>query len=164
MMKKTATMKSILAKTVLALSLVLPLPVGLTVGFTTVFAEGPSDPAPFITAKVVNENAGKKVLFDNTHGQTAGAADWVIDGGFSDFANGLASSGYDVKELRKSTPITFDDLKDYHVFVIGEANIPYKQSEQAALLQYVNNGEAFSSSPTITMRTVTKPMGRFRGV
>lgn len=104
------------------------------------FAEGPTDPAPYIAAKVVNENAGKKVLFDNTHGQTAGSADWVIDGGFSDFANGLANNGFYVKELRKSTPITYDDLKDYQVFVIGEANIPYKQSEQDAMLQYVNNG------------------------
>ncbi|WP_240421145.1 OmpL47-type beta-barrel domain-containing protein [Paenibacillus periandrae] len=140
MLKKTGAMKSILVKTVLTLSLILPLPAGLSGGFTPVYAEGPSDPAPFIAAKVVNENAGKKILFDNTHGQTAGAADWVIDGGFSDFANGLASSGYDVKELRKSTPITFDDLKDYHVLVIGEANIPYKISEQNALLQYVNSG------------------------
>ncbi|TCP29791.1 hypothetical protein EV207_10883 [Scopulibacillus darangshiensis] len=98
------------------------------------------DPAPFIEPTVVNEHAGQKVLFDNTHGQTAGAADWVINGGFSDFAHGLADDGYYVKELRKTTPIIYDDLKDYNVLVIGEANIPYKASEQAALLKYVQNG------------------------
>ncbi len=101
-------------------------------------AEGPTDQAPYITAKGTPN--GKKVLFDNTHGQTAGAADWVIDGGFSDFGNGVANAGYEVKELRKSTPITLSDLQGYDVFVIAEANIPYKTSEQEAMLQYVNSG------------------------
>jgi hypothetical protein len=76
----------------------------------------------------------------NTHGQTAGAADWVIDGAFSDFGNALANEGYDVKELRKTTPIVLSDLSGYDVFVVGEANIPYKTTEQAAMLQYVQNG------------------------
>lgn len=101
-------------------------------------AEGPTDPAPEILH--VGTANGKKVLFDNTHGQTAGAADWVIDGAFSDFGNALANEGYDVKELRKSTPIVLSDLSAYDVFVVGEANIPYKTSEQAAMLQYVQNG------------------------
>jgi len=123
-------------KVVLAALIALPT-LSLGAG-SNAYAEGPADPAPYITAKGTPN--GKKVLFDNTHGQTAGAADWVIDGGFSDFANGIADKGYEVKELRKSTPITYDDLKDYQVFVIGEANIPYKTSEQAAMLQYVNRG------------------------
>lgn len=101
-------------------------------------AEGPSDPPPVL--QPVGTPNGKKVLFDNTHGQTAGAADWVIDGAFSDFANALANAGYYVKELRKPAPITLSDLSGYDVFVIGEANNPYKTSEQAALLQYVQNG------------------------
>ncbi|UAC49604.1 endonuclease [Bacillus aquiflavi] len=100
-------------------------------------AEGPLDPAPQITP--ANPN-GMSVLFDNTHGQTAGAADWVIDGAFSDFANEIAKEGFFVKELRKATPITYEDLKDYEVFVIPEANIPYKKSEQDAMIQYVENG------------------------
>ncbi|MCD7035434.1 GldG family protein [Metabacillus sp. GX 13764] len=111
-------------------------PVFLNAG--TAAAEGPADPAPVLQpAGTAN---GKKVLFDNTHGQTAGAADWVLDGGFSDFANALANIGYFAKELRKSTPITYSDLSGYDVLIIGEANIPYKTSEQAALLQYVQNG------------------------
>ena len=103
-------------------------------------AEGPSDPAPHLNATVSNANNGKQILFDNTHGQTAGSADWVIDGGFSDFGQGLANDGFDVQELRKASPITYDDLKNYAVFVIPEANIPYKSSEQAAMKQYVQNG------------------------
>jgi DNA/RNA endonuclease YhcR with UshA esterase domain len=140
MMGKQAMWKSVLWKTMLALVLALMMQTAATGGVKSAFAEGPGDPAPYINPRIVNENAGKKALFDNTHGQTAGAADWVIDGGFSDFANALADNGFYVKELRKTTPITYDDLKDYDVFVIGEANIPYKQSEQAAMQQYVQGG------------------------
>ncbi|WP_373419745.1 Ig domain protein group 2 domain protein [Brevibacillus reuszeri] len=107
---------------------------------TVTKAEGPLDPAPVLTPKVVNNNNSKKILFDNTHGQTAGAADWVIDGAFSDFGEALADEGYYVTELRKTTPITLSDLEDYAVFVIGEANIPYKTTEQQAMLDYVQNG------------------------
>ncbi|MBO0477546.1 WxL domain-containing protein [Vagococcus sp. DIV0080] len=100
-------------------------------------AENASDPAPEIKPSQPN---GQKVLFDNTHAQTAGAADWVIDGAFSDFGQGLANNGYYVKELRKTTPITLDDLKEYDVFVLPEANIPYKVSEQQAIEDYVSAG------------------------
>ncbi len=103
-----------------------------------VSAENSSDPAPQL--QPIGTANGKKVLFDNTHGQTAGAADWVLDGGFSDFANALANQGYYAKELRKNSPITYEDLQGYNVFIIGEANIPYKTSEQAAMIQYVQNG------------------------
>lgn len=133
-------MKSRWVKYALMVAIALPMQTGWLGGLTAVHAEGPADPAPFIAAKVVNDNAGKKVLFDNSHAQTAGAADWVIDGGFSDFANALANDGYYVKELRKSTPITYSDLSDYDVFVIAEPNIPFKTTEQAAMKQYVESG------------------------
>lgn len=138
-MSKFSLFRSKSVKAVLALSMAASIEVGL-LSAVPVSAESASDPAPFINAKVVNENAGKKVLFDNTHGQTAGAADWVIDGGFSDFGNGIAGGGYSVKELRKSTPITYADLAGYDVFVVAEPNIPFKTSEQAAMLQYVQQG------------------------
>lgn len=141
-MRKFTSFQAKLAKSAIVLSLALSFHVGLSGGMTSVLAEGPTDPAPFIQAKVVNDNAGKKVLFDNSHAQTAGAADWVIDGAFSDFGNALANDGYYVKELRKSTPITYDDLKDYDVFVIAEANVPFKQSEQVAMEQYVREGNS----------------------
>lgn len=59
---------------------------------------------------------------------------------FSDYADALAEEGYTVTELRKDTAITYSDLVNYDVFVLPEANIPYKASEQAAILQYVQNG------------------------
>lgn len=100
-------------------------------------AENYNDKAPEIIPATANH---QKVLVDNTHGQTAGAADWVIDGAFSDFGQGMAAEGYYVKELRKGAAITFEDLKPYDVFVIPEANIPFKKSEQEALLKYVKQG------------------------
>lgn len=101
-------------------------------------AETATDPAPHIDP--VGTPNGKKILFDNTHGETAGAADWVIDGGFSDFGHALANKGYAVQELRKTTPITLSDLQGYDVLVLGESNIPFKSSEQQALLDYVKGG------------------------
>lgn len=136
-MRRLARLRAKWLKAALVLSLTLPLQAQWG---SLAFAEGPTDAAPYIEAKVVNENAGKKVLFDNTHAQTAGAADWVIDGAFSDFGNALAGDGYYVKELRKETAFTYDDLKDYDVFVVAEPNIPFKTSEQAAMKQYVEDG------------------------
>ncbi|MBU5267085.1 DNA-binding protein [Virgibacillus proomii] len=100
-------------------------------------AEGVEDTAPEISPDLPN---GKRVLFDNTHGQTAGQADWVIDGAFSDFAEGIANNGYEVKELRQKDPINVGDLAFYDVFIIPEANIPFKKEEQAAIVEYVENG------------------------
>ncbi|WP_342471543.1 DNA-binding protein [Metasolibacillus sp. FSL H7-0170] len=102
-----------------------------------VTAEGPNDPAPIIYP--ANPN-GMKVLFDNSHGQTAGQSDWVIDGAFSDFANALANEGYVVKEHRSTSPLTLADLDDYDVFVIPEAQIPFKAAEQQAIVDFVEAG------------------------
>lgn len=107
---------------------------------------------------------GKLVLFDNSHAATAGAADWVLDGGFSDFADSLLQAGYTVKEYRgidkngdgairfyadrlpenvalNESIITYDAIKDADVFVIAEANRPLRQTEYAALKQFVDSGK-----------------------
>lgn len=96
-----------------------------------------ADSTPVIAPSKAN---GKTILFDNAHAQTAGAADWVIDGAFSDFAEGLAKEGYYVKELRKASGITYSDLSGVDVFVIPEANVPFKVFEQQALVRYVEEG------------------------
>ncbi len=90
------------------------------------------------------------MLFDQSHGQTVSAADWVIDGAFSDFADGLREANFQVDALERTLPmsaqaydeptVTLNKLKPYDVFIIGEANIPFKASEQAAMLQYVKEG------------------------
>ncbi|EKU48573.1 hypothetical protein [Staphylococcus massiliensis] len=92
-------------------------------------------------APVLGEDTGKgTVLVDNTHGQTAGAADWVIDGAFSDYGQSIADQGYQVKELRKDNTISEESLKDASILVIPEANIPIKDCEQEAILNFTKNG------------------------
>lgn len=112
----------------------------------------PSDPGSenIGVPTTLPDGTGKKVLFDQSHGQTAGAADWVIDGAFSDFADGLREANFQVDALERTLPmsaqaydeptVTLNKLKPYDVFIIGEANIPFKASEQAAMLQYVKEG------------------------
>ncbi|MBE0344148.1 DNA-binding protein, partial [Paenibacillus sp. 28ISP30-2] len=85
---------------------------------------GEPDPGtPGQPGTTLPDGKGKKVLFDNTHAQTAGAADWVIDGAFSDFAGGLRNAGFTVDPLNRSIPftygeqaITYDKLRPYDVF------------------------------------------------
>ena len=111
-----------------------------------------------------NDN-GKTVLFDVSHGGTEGNADWVIDGGFSDFADALVNEGYRVEEYRGidlnndglilyrddlNTPsnsasneaiITYAAIQHADVFVLAETNRPFKLSEYQALEQFVAAGK-----------------------
>ncbi|GAF14099.1 hypothetical protein JCM19045_3388 [Bacillus sp. JCM 19045] len=100
-------------------------------------AEGPNDPAPELIPDNPN---GMTILFDNSHGQTAGQSDWVIDGAFSDFADALVEEGFLVKEHRSTDPLSDDDLNDVDVFVIPEAQIPFKATEQDAIASFAENG------------------------
>jgi len=109
-------------------------------------------------------NNGKLILFDNSHGTTTGQADWVLDGGFSDFADDLVAHGYTVREYRgidkngdgairyyddrqsgnvalNEAVITYDGIKNADVFVIAESNRPLTINERAALMQFVNSGK-----------------------
>nr|WP_263314071.1 DNA-binding protein [Mammaliicoccus sp. Marseille-Q6498] len=81
-----------------------------------------------------------KVLFDSAHGQTAGSADWVVDGGFSDFADELTKENYEVTDLGFNQLLDYDKMKDYQLVVIPEANNPLKKSEQDAIEKYVKSG------------------------
>lgn len=110
--------------------------------------EDPDEEEPGETPSLP-DGTGKSVLFDNAHAQTAGAADWIIDGAFSDFAQGLREVGFTVDSLERpvpytfgEVPITYEGLQPYDVFIIPEANIPFKTAEQDALVQYVEDGGA----------------------
>ncbi|WP_323703117.1 Gldg family protein [Mammaliicoccus sp. Dog046] len=81
-----------------------------------------------------------KVLFDSAHGQTAGSADWVINGGFSDFADALTEANYEVTDLGYNQQLDYKKMKNYQLVVIPEANNPLKTSEQDAIEQYVKSG------------------------
>ena|GEM_PF-1332087 len=92
----------------------------------------------------------KKVLFDNAHLQTAGNADWTIHGGYSDFADALRASGYEVQEWGSDDPrtaqhdgdppLTLDVLSQYDVVVIPEPNDTFTDAEKQAILSYIANG------------------------
>ncbi|MCR6108420.1 DNA-binding protein [Salipaludibacillus agaradhaerens] len=114
------------------LTMVLYLTMSIHVG-----AEGPNDPAPVLEPNSPN---GKTVLFDNSHGQTAGQSDWVIDGAFSDFADALVAEGYLVKEHRSHDPLSHHDLEEVDVFVIPEAQIPFTTSEQDTIASFAEEG------------------------
>ncbi len=79
------------------------------------------------------------VLFDNSHAETAGNADWTIYGGFSDFGDMLKSWGCKVDSYEKGR-ITYDVLKNYDAYVIPEPNTRFSPQEHQAILKYIRNG------------------------
>lgn len=92
------------------------------------------------TESTATNQTQQTVLFDNSHAQTAGAADWVIDGAFSDYADSMRKQGYQVKELEGESNISDQSLQQAHVLVIPEANNPFKENEQKAIINFVKNG------------------------
>lgn len=114
-------------------------------------------------------NNNKTVLFDVSHGGTEGNADWVIDGGFSDFADALVAEGYRVEEYRgidlnndgliryvddlntvsndnnnnasNEAIITYSAIQHADVLVLAETNRPFKITEYQALEQFVAAGK-----------------------
>ena len=92
------------------------------------------------TESTATNQTQQTVLFDNSHAQTAGAADWVIDGAFSDYADSMRKQGYQVKELEGESNISDQSLQQAHVLVIPEANNPFKENEQKAIMNFVKNG------------------------
>ncbi|HNW35598.1 MAG TPA: hypothetical protein PKM25_11740 [Candidatus Ozemobacteraceae bacterium] len=83
--------------------------------------------------------AGPLVLFDEGHAQTAGNADWVINGGFSDFADVFKAAGCTLKGVKALTP---DVLREAAVVVLPEPNSAYTPTEEKAIVDFVNNGGA----------------------
>lgn len=123
-------------------------------------------PAPLKTPAAGNSN-GKVVMFDVSHGGTEGNADWVINGGFSDFADALVAEGYTVQEYRgvdkngdgviqfvddytapgnaatsaNEAVITAAGISAADVLVLAESNRPFTQAEQSALADFVASGK-----------------------
>ncbi|OQY09834.1 MAG: DNA-binding protein [Marinitoga sp. 4572_148] len=91
-----------------------------------------------ITLNKEKDSYKNRILFDNNHGQTAGNADWVINGGYSDFADAAKRSGYYVEEIKED----FDEniLQMYKLLIIPEPNKPFKKEEISAILKFVQNG------------------------
>lgn len=102
------------------------------------------------TESTATNQTQQTVLFDNSHAQTAGAADWVIDGSFSDNADSMRKQGYQVKELEGESNISEQTLQQAHVLVIPEANNPFKEmSRKQSLILLKMVVASFSSQTTI---------------
>lgn len=98
-----------------------------------------ADGRPYLAPTATGPGTGKTIGFDNTHGETAGMADWVLDGGFSDMACALAGQGYTVEEIR-AYPLNVTTLNGYNAVVVAEPNIPLTTAEEQALQDYVTGG------------------------
>lgn len=85
----------------------------------------------------------KTVLYDDTHGQTAGNADWVTNGAYSEMADMLKDNGFTIDDLSKVSPnrvFTKDLLAGYDAVILAEPNNPYSPAECKHLTEFVKNG------------------------
>lgn len=84
-----------------------------------------------------------RVLFDDTHGQSAGNANWLIEGGYSDLADMLKAQGFALDSLKKVSPdgrMTPGLLAGYRALLVPEPNNQYQQSETDAIVAFVQGG------------------------
>ncbi|MEO5987855.1 MAG: FlgD immunoglobulin-like domain containing protein [Candidatus Eisenbacteria bacterium] len=113
--------------------------------------------------------APPRALFDNTHAETAGNADWIIDadqpepipaqatvtpatprtywlGGISSWGIDLVKRGYQVSTLTTAFGITYGnagnayDLSNFDVFIMPEPNTLFSRAESTAIFNYVSDG------------------------
>lgn len=91
-----------------------------------------------LTTRATGES-GPAVLFDATHAQTAGNADWVITGAFSSFADTLRHHGYRVTSNDRGE-IDAQKLSGIKVLVVPEPNTRFTPGEIAAITAFVKNG------------------------
>lgn len=113
--------------------------------------------------------APKRALFDNTHAETAGNADWVIDtdqplplpaqaavtaatprtywlGAISSWGIDLVKRGYEVATLTSAYGITYGnagnayDLANFDVFIVPEPNTVFSAAESTAIFNFVREG------------------------
>ena len=70
-------------------------------------------------------------MFDNSHCNTCGNADWVINGAYSDFATELRNVGYTVVE--NTAAITSTTLTGVDVLVLPEPNTNFTSTEKTAI-------------------------------
>ena len=61
----------------------------------------------------------------------------------------MRKQGYQVKELEGESNISDQSLQQARVLVIPEANNPFKENEQKAIINFVKMVVSFSSQTTI---------------
>ena len=96
------------------------------------------------TSKVKNNKTSehsipKVILWDTTHAQTAGQADWLPDGAYSDFADLFKKLGWKIITTDKM-PITKENLKNIGLLILIEPNTDYSFKEREAIADFFKNG------------------------
>ncbi len=98
----------------------------------------------FLLSTMVAQAAGKLVLYDDKHGQTAGNADWIPAGAYSEMVDMLKGNGFKVEtlsEVSEDFKITPELLEKYDALILAEPNNPYSDAEQKAIVDFVFNGK-----------------------
>jgi uncharacterized membrane protein len=83
------------------------------------------------------------VLYDDTHGQTAGNADWIPAGAYSEMVDMLKANEFKVDCLSKINSngiFTAEILEKYNAVIIAEPNNPYSEKEKKNIVEFVKNG------------------------
>jgi hypothetical protein len=123
--------------------------------------------APAANVPAVAPPDGYAVLFDASHGETSGNADWVISasrpdplgeranpraetdwtGALSAWGVALHTTGrYRLKTLPRGGQISYGersnqlDLANFNVFVVPEPNVRFADAEKTAIMTFVQNG------------------------
>ncbi|MFZ2956086.1 MAG: hypothetical protein WA705_04245 [Candidatus Ozemobacteraceae bacterium] len=89
------------------------------------------------------ETSAIKVLYDDTHGQTAGNADWIMTGAYSDMCDMLKAQGFTLESLKAVDPkgrMNSELLANYRGLILAEPNNSYAPEEQTAIVAWVQNG------------------------
>ncbi|QKW23055.1 hydrolase [Kitasatospora sp. NA04385] len=118
------------------------------------------------TAATTTATTPRRVLFDNSKGETAGNADWIIStsqpdplaqnanpgsetswtGAISAWGVALQKTGnYSLKTLPVGNTITYGtggalDLANFDEFVLPEPNVRLSDAEKTAVMKFVQNG------------------------
>jgi len=125
--------------------------------------------ALLLLAAIPASAAPRRALFDMTHAETAGNADWQIDtdqplplpaqstvtqatprtywlGAISSWAIDLVKRGYEVATLTPAYGITYGiagnpyDLSLFDVFIVDEPNTAFTAAESTAIFDFVRDG------------------------
>ena len=95
-------------------------------------------------SKIPDQLPPIRVLFDSTHGQSFGNADWKISAAYSDFAEDLTkylnATLNSSSTCFKTEKFTLHDLKDIDVLVIPEPNDRFTQEEIHVIHTFIENG------------------------
>lgn len=91
----------------------------------------------------ISSSFASNILYDDTHGQTAGNADWIPSGAYSDMIDMLTQNGNVIDSLSNvsgTKTFTPEVLSKYDALIIAEPNNPYKKEEINNIINFIKMG------------------------